>query len=251
MKTVILDREKIHCGALRLVNMHHPIQGDGACGLMAVDLCYPDILMRRDAANVMKYILEKIAAGNAIVPVSGYRSFQEQTAIYDSSVRENGEAFTRKYVALPGCSEHQTGLAIDLGMRKHKIDFLCPDFPYDGICGRFRRIAPDYGFIERYARDKEALTGIACEPWHFRYVGYPHSKIITEHGFSLEEYIEFIKEYQETRRLVWPQGQRSGVEVYYAPADGPKTPISAPEEGACQISGNNVDGFIVTVWKNL
>lgn len=79
-----------------------------------------------------------------------------------------------------------------MGLNKQDIDFIRPDFPYDGICGEFRKVAPNYGFIQRYTEDKEKITGISHEPWHFRYVGYPHSQIITERGLSLEEYIEFV-----------------------------------------------------------
>ena len=57
------------------------------------------------------------------------------------------------------------------------IDFIRPDFPDDGVCGAFRRAAARYGFLERYTREKEALTGIAEEPWHFRYVGVPHARL--------------------------------------------------------------------------
>ena len=91
---------------------------------------------------------------------------------------ESGLAFTHKYVAYPGCSEHQTGLAIDLGKAAGHIDFIRPAFPYDGTCGAFRRAAAAYGFIERYQKGKESLTGIAREPWHFRYVGLPHAAIM-------------------------------------------------------------------------
>ena len=84
---------------------------------------------------------------------------------------ENGEEFTNQFVARPGHSEHQTGLAIDLGLKQPDIDFLRPYFPYKGICQTFRELSTDYGFIERYPAGKEAITGIAHEPWHFRYVG--------------------------------------------------------------------------------
>ena len=61
--------------------------------------------------------------------------------------------------------------------------------PYEGICQRFRELAPLYGFIERYPANKEAVTGIAHEPWHFRYVGRPHAQRMTDLGLTLEEYL--------------------------------------------------------------
>ena len=108
---------------------------------------------------------------------------------------EHGETFTRQYVALPGCSEHQTGLAIDLGKAAGYIDFIRPAFPYDGVCGRFRRLAARYGFIERYQRGKEEVTGISAEPWHFRYVGAPHAQLMETNGLCLEEYRDFLRQH--------------------------------------------------------
>lgn len=249
MKTIELEKEEIYCGTLLLVNKNYPLRDNNVKGLVPVDVRFPNILMKRDAANVLQFIFEKISAGNSIIPVSGYRPLEEQTAIYDGSLKDHGEDFTRKYVALPNHSEHQTGLAIDLGLNKKDIDFIRPDFPYDGICDKFRRVTPDYGFTQRYAKDKEEITGISHEPWHFRYVGYPHSKIIEENGFALEEYTEFIKEYREDCKLVYKEAFGSQVEIYYIPANNDKTLIAIPETQVYQISGNNIDGFIVTVWR--
>lgn len=250
MKTIALKKEKIYCGALMLVNAHYPLRDYDIKNLSPADVNFPEILMKRDAANMLQLILKKISAGNLIVPVSGYRSMEEQTAIYDDSLRENGEEFTRKYVALPNHSEHQTGLAIDLGLNKKEIDFIRPDFPYTGICDKFRKAAASYGFIQRYAEDKEKITGISHEPWHFRYVGYPHSKIMEENAFSLEEYIEFIKDYRENHSFVYRQANEEQAEISYIPANDGKTLISLPEACVYQISGNNVDGFIMTVWRS-
>lgn len=249
MKTRMLYRENIYNGNLILVNEQYPLRQERADGLVPADARFPDILMKRDASNVLQYIFEKISSGSRIVPVSGYRSVEEQTSIFQDSLKENGEEFTRKFVALPNHSEHQTGLAIDLGVNKENIDFIRPDFPYEGICDVFRRTASEYGFIERYAKDKEKITGIAHEPWHFRYVGYPHSKIMDEKGFSLEEYMEFIKAYREDRRLTCRQGRETKIEVYYVPADSEETQVTFPDRSVYQVSGNNMDGFIITVWR--
>lgn len=249
LRTIVLEKEKIYCGTLVLVNAHYPLRDNEIINLSPADVRFSDILLKRDAANVLRLILEKISAGNSIVPVSGYRSLGEQTAIYDSSLKDNGEEFTRKYVALPNHSEHQTGLAIDLGLNKEEIDFIRPDFPYEGICDEFRKTAPNYGFIQRYTKDKEKITGISHEPWHFRYVGYPHSKIMEEKGLSLEEYIEFVKAYGEDCRFVYQRTCKAWAEIYYVPAENEKTLIAIPETCVYQISGNNTDGFVVTVWR--
>ena len=249
MKTIELKKEKVYCGNLLLVNAEYPLKNNNAESLIPADIRFPDILMKRDAADVLQLVLEKICAGNSIVPVSGYRSLDERFDIWNVSLRDNGEDFTRKYVALPNHSEHQTGLAIDLGLNEKEIDFIRPDFPYVGICNEFRKAAPDYGFIERYAKDKEEITGISHEPWHFRYVGYPHSKIMQENGFSLEEYTQFIKAYLEDKKYLFEQAHRAEIEIYYVPAKDDKTLIKIPENCVYQISGNNIDGFVVTIWR--
>lgn len=255
MKTIELKKENIYCGNLLLVNAKHPIKTRNTTNLVPADRRFPNILMKRDAMNVLQLVFNRISAGNSIVPVSGYRSSEEQTDIYNTSLKDNGEIFTKKYVALPNHSEHQTGLAIDLGLNKEEIDFICPDFPYEGICHEFRKAVPDYGFIERYSKDKEKITGISHEPWHFRYVGYPHSKIMKEKEMSLEEYTEFIKSYRYDRRFVYKQTigarakSRTEVEIHYIPANGDITTTTLPDNCVYQISGNNVDGFIATVWK--
>lgn len=249
MKTIILEKETIYSGNLLLVNAVHPLRKPNTDGLIPVDMCYPDILLKHDAVNVLHLILEKISSGASIIPVSGYRSEDEQTQIYNESLKDNGEQFTKQFVALPNHSEHQTGLAIDLALNQKEIDFICPDFPNAGICQKFRKTAPDYGFIERYKADKEAMTGISHEPWHFRYVGYPHSKIIEQNQLSFEEYIEFIKDYPENNRLVFQEKGKAEMEVYFVPAAANQNFINLPRHAVYQISGNNEDGFIITIWR--
>ncbi|MBD5106102.1 MAG: M15 family metallopeptidase [Lachnospiraceae bacterium] len=279
MKNMKLQYEDIFSGELILVNEEHPLffqeedipsfsrnlqyqellsrsffprTQHHAPSFMAVDEEYPDILLQKKAATVLSHMIQDIGGEKEIVPVSGYRSGEEQTRIWEDSIKENGEEFTRKYVALPGHSEHQTGLAIDLGLKKEVIDFIRPDFPYEGICGRFRQIAPEYGFIERYERGKEPITKIAHEPWHFRYVGYPHSKIMKEQGISLEEYIEMLKKFpMEEQHYFYEKEAGRQAEVFFVPlSKKKKAMLSIPEECLYQISGNNVDGCIVTIWRN-
>lgn len=175
--------------SLILVNRSHPCPADLPLDLIPVHPDCPDILLEREAANALALLMEKLDGWRSILPVSGWRSMAEQAELYRCSMAENGLEFTGQYVALPGRSEHQTGLAIDLGLRRPEVDLICPAFPYEGICQRFRELAPLYGFIERYPANKEAVTGIAHEPWHFRYVGRPHAQRMTGLGLTLEEYL--------------------------------------------------------------
>jgi len=239
-----LLREEIYRGELVLVNANHPLKRKFSNKLMPFKR--KDILLYARAASMLTHLMKEIEHDNEIIPVSGYRPEHEQEAIYWNSLKDNGEEFTRKYVALPGRSEHQTGLAIDLGKNKKEIDFICPDFPYTGIFGKFREKASHYGFIERYQKGKEQITGISHEPWHFRYVGYPHAEIIREMGICFEEYIEFIKKYREDgERLLF----KNKVEIFYVPASGNETCITIPDNKLHQVSGNNEDGFIITLWS--
>lgn len=237
-------RGGIHSGLLILVNSEHPIQHMER-PVLAPAVPGSDILLDTRAAAMLSGLISRLGAAGEIVPVSGWRSAEEQQEIWDGSMLENGAEFTRKYVALPGCSEHQTGLAIDLALRADSIDFIRPEFPYDGICGRFRALAADYGFVERYKSGKEDITGIAAEPWHFRYVGRPHARIMCDMGLCLEEYVEYLRSYPYPERLLEVRGEIYEAEVGFA---GARDALGLPV-APYQVSGNNVDGYIYTLWR--
>lgn len=194
-------------------------------------------------------MLSNLGCSGQILPVSGYRRFAEQQQIWDDSMRNHGESFTRQYVALPGCSEHQTGLAIDLGLNEGEIDFIRPNFPYEGVCQRFRKAAPQYGFIERYPSGKEAVTGIAHEAWHFRYVGVPHAQIMARRNMVLEEYIEYLKQFP---RMVPILSRPAAAALLKSTTCLQSRPGRRRQEDSSlyEISGNNVDGYIVTLWRH-
>ena len=234
----------IHSGLLVLVNAEHPIRRRER-PVLAPAAPGSDVLLDTRAAAMLTGLISRLGAAGEIVPVSGWRSMREQREIWDGSMAENGTEFTRKYVALPGCSEHQTGLAIDLALRSDNIDFIRPDFPYDGICGRFRALAADYGFIERYQAGKEHITGIAAEPWHFRYVGRPHARLMSDNGLCLEEYVELLRSYPYPERLLETRGGVYEADVGFAFA---KSELELPD-APYQISGNTVDGYIYTLWR--
>lgn len=174
---------------LVLVNGTHPLQQE----VRTCDLAdFQGVLLRTEVIPSLKRLLETVHGETEIVAVSGYRSHAEQIALYEESLEENGKEFTEQFVAKPGCSEHETGLAIDLGLKKDVIDFIRPDFPYEGVCQRFRQMAPYYGWIQRYTKEKQTITHIAEEPWHFRYVGYPHARIMDKLNWCLEEYMDYL-----------------------------------------------------------
>ncbi len=249
MKSICLSREQIHRGALILVNPAHGLVPPETVSLYPACDREPEVLMERQAAVLLNGLMEAMDGWKHIAPVSGWRSQAEQQKIWDDTLAESGEAFTRKYVAVPGHSEHQTGLAIDLGLRQEHIDFICPDFPYEGICQTFRLRAREYGFIERYPAGREKVTGIGHEPWHFRYVGVPHAQIMAEKGWTLEEYIDYLRDYPYGRKsLLYENGDRT-VEIAFLKAEAGETVVQVEPEAPCSVSGNNVDGFIITTWR--
>ena len=105
-------------GTLYLVNRAHPLAEEPeAEALVPVDGGHSRIMLHQRARVMLEQLLTAVGGRAAIVPVSGYRPRSEQQAIWDDSLAEHGQKFTETYVARPGCSEHQTGLAIDLGER--------------------------------------------------------------------------------------------------------------------------------------
>jgi D-alanyl-D-alanine dipeptidase/carboxypeptidase len=249
---VILDKTEVYKGHLLLVNQEHPLREHNTyhpIRLVPVNLEQNDILLEATTATLLSQLLQSIGGNNEIIPISGYRTRQEQEKIFNDSLLENGSTFTKQYVALPDQSEHQTGLAIDLGKYSEEIDFLRPEFIYTGICGEFRKKAAKYGFVERYGKGKETITGISHEPWHFRYVGYPHAQIMQDNRLCLEEYIAYIKAYPYEGKHLHIKENTKDIEVFYVSADLDKMPIELPENDSYQVSGNNVDGFIITLWR--
>lgn len=249
MKTIKLCPENIHRGSLVLVNADWPIKEEPREeSLVRVGDGNETVLMDPQAAKMLTKLLSVTDSSHQIITVSGFRTSGEQQAIYESALQENGADFTRQYVALPGCSEHQTGLAVDLAENADTIDFLYPIFPYTGVCARFREKAPDYGFIERYPFGREASTHIAHEPWHFRFVGYPHSKIMTQNAMTFEEYTDYLRTFAFDGKRCQFRDNGLTFELGFISPDS-LTEVEIPLHMAYQLSGNNADGVVVTLWR--
>lgn len=251
MKTVILTQESIHKGNLILVNTWYPYQDNIIeSSLVPVNDENSNVSLDRHVVTLLSKIMDELNGWKKITPISGWRSRQEQQEIYTKSLQDSGRTFTEKFVARPGCSEHQTGFAIDLALKQKTIDFICPDFPYMGICQSFRQKSISFGFIERYPQDKESITGIGHEPWHFRYVGTPHAEIMKSQGFVLEEYINFLKQYRYGENShFYNKAHMSLVISYLKASKTTDTRFEIDSSVPYSISGNNIDGFIITEWK--
>ena len=249
MRTLTADA--VHRGALILVNSAHPFRTATPDDLVPAGRA-AHVLLREEAATQLRRVLAHIQAENTILPFEGFRSRLAQAALYQDSLAINGPDFTARFVAPAGCSEHESGLAIDLALNAPPIDPICPSFPDEGLCHIFRKIAPRFGFVERYPTGKESITGIAHEPWHFRYVGTPHARLMTLASQCLEEYLPWLAQYTEARPLYVGQNHHPDASLFFVPQqpDGSVT-ITRALPPRYSISGNNIDGVIVTAWGPL
>ena len=126
----------------------------------------------------------------ALVINSSYRSYEDQESIWSSRKKSSGTAKADQYAARAGYSEHQSGLAVDLAQYKYAYE----DFEETPAFVWLSEHAQEYGFILRYPKDKEDLTGYSYESWHYRYVGVETAKKIKSEGISFDEYYAYYIE---------------------------------------------------------
>lgn len=178
-----------------IINKTRPLPN----GFKPEDLVVPNTRLRlaRTAEQMQlrqepaEYLAELIAAAKAagyeLALSSGYRSEALQKQFYDSYVVKDGVAGADTYSARPGFSEHQTGLAVDLGRVDQKCQLeICFGETAEGKW--LEAHAHEYGFVVRYHKGKDAITGYQYEPWHLRYVGRELAAEMKDNGLTLEEF---------------------------------------------------------------
>lgn len=144
------------------------------------------IYMRKEAAeNMYQMVLAAESAGLNVNLVSGYRSYDYQVDLYQRHVRERGQEEADRVSARAGHSEHQTGLAMDLSNDWSLEKYFEDTELFEWLSENDYK----YGFILRYPKDKEYLTGYDYEPWHYRYVGVEVATVIHEEDITYEEYV--------------------------------------------------------------
>ncbi|KAB3529975.1 M15 family metallopeptidase [Alkaliphilus pronyensis] len=164
-----------------------------------------DMYIDEGVLSPIKLMLKDAYYGGAdkMLVISGYRSYQRQTSILNSRIKsltpslglEEAKKKVATFVAIPGSSEHQVGLAVDFTTFRDMG--VTQDFG-NTIEGKWlNENSWKYGFIIRYTGDKMDITGIIDEPWHLRYVGIPHAEIMKRENLCLEEYLDNIKEYNK------------------------------------------------------
>jgi len=145
--------------------------------------------LRKAAALALEELIAKAAeAGHKIYAVSGYRSYERQKAIFLGNVQKFGFKKTNTFSAVPGQSEHQTGLAMDVS--SESVNYrLVNNFGETPEGKWLNDNAHLFGFIIRYPKDKVDITGYQYEPWHIRYVGIESATAIKMNSLTLEEYL--------------------------------------------------------------
>ncbi len=241
-QTKTIRKEQIYQGNLLLINSKYPVRQASVksdivniskqhelvngYGLLDTNIYLSKGIAEKFSEMVNDAIKEGVSH---FVINSGYRDFDEQSVLY----QEMGADY-----ALPaGYSEHNSGLSLDVGSSVTKMD-LAPEGKW------LKENAWKYGFILRYPMDKTDITGIQYEPWHIRYVGFPHSAIMKEKNFALEEYMDFLKEQKSITTTIDHQVYK----IFYYPISQ-NTTLPMPANGQYEISGNNMDGIIVTVFS--
>lgn len=149
-------------------------------------------LMEKTAAQAFEKMAKKAKEeGYNIRAVSTYRSYSYQNTLYNNYVSQDGKEKADTYSARPGYSEHQTGLAVD-------VDNISTSYTSFGLTKEFKWMQENcykYGYILRYTKETEFITGYKDEPWHYRYVGTEIASYIHENPMTYEEYyIRFLDE---------------------------------------------------------
>ncbi|WHY19325.1 M15 family metallopeptidase [Paenibacillus sp. G2S3] len=238
----VVTQDQVYQGDLLLVNKQYPVHEDSVKSdivtlsdqkdlIQGYGLLDNSIRLSESVAHTFNKMIkaaEKDGVNHFLIS-SGYRDFEEQEQLYE----EKGSDY-----ALPAqYSEHNLGLSLDIGSSQSEMSKAAE--------GKWlEKNAWKYGFILRYPKDKTEITGIKYEPWHFRYVGLPHSAIIHEKGIVLEQYLDLLKENSEISTVV--DGKTYTVSYY--PVSG-YTSIKIPKEGQYKTSGDNMDGVIVTTFR--
>lgn len=182
---------------------------------------------------------------DTLIIYGSYRTTEFQQQLYEDDLAQSGDGESTR-VAKPGFSEHETGLAFDF------TESVNHDYNGTGDFAWINANCFKYGFIVRYTEAKQRLTKIQDEPWHFRYVGIPHAYYMDSKDLCLEEYIDLVREHPyDGEHLEFSDNEGNDYEVYFVASDdgSEKTTVPVPTGTRYEISGNNVDGFIVTVYK--
>lgn len=173
-----LPKEPTYVNNILVANKKYPLPEDFAPG---------ESKEARAAFDEMA--AEAALSGFNLTAFSTYRSYDYQVTLYNRYADRDGKEAADRYSARPGYSEHQTGLAFDIGEQNHEKHWASSSFGETEAGKWLLANAHRYGFILRYPKNKEEITGYMHEAWHFRYVGKSISDEIFKKNITLEEYL--------------------------------------------------------------
>lgn len=186
------DTEK---GTLMIVNKYYSLPKDYSSELVTMDKNYSNY--NSSQLNAVAYeafkklVDDALESGYHIRNNSAYRSYETQESLYNNSKKNNGLTYADKWSARAGHSEHQTGLALDVGVQ---TAYAVGKFESSREFTWMKENSYKYGFILRYPKGKEHITGYSYEPWHYRYVGVEAATYIYENDITFEEYYAYFVE---------------------------------------------------------
>ena len=157
------------------------------------DINNKDVLIEKETYENYLKLKDFLKEKNIEIGISSaYRSIEDQEKIYNEFLEKYGEEYTKTHVAVPYTSEHHTGLCLDINV---KVNGCFPEDNYEleeqkEYYESIYKYLKDFGFILRYPKGKENITGVLYEPWHIRYVGVVPATIIMNNNWTLEEYLK-------------------------------------------------------------
>ncbi|MBC2325608.1 M15 family metallopeptidase [Listeria booriae] len=153
--------------------------------------------MRKEAGAQLEAMFAAAKQDNlTLYAVSGYRSYKRQQEVFSAEVANKGEAKAKEAVAVPGTSEHQTGLAMDISSKDQGYE-LTEAFGDTPEGKWLQKNAHNYGFILRYMKGRESTTKYQYESWHYRYVGKDAATIIYNNNWTLEDFFQHVQALQK------------------------------------------------------
>lgn len=245
--TAPVEYSQINSGDLVLVNANYEYK------FAANDINLVDIYSNRNeyySVSDMTVFLDSNAIARLNTLMQDYFGATQNTDLRviggNRTVEEQNEKYQSGKSNIPGgYSDYHTGRSFKLGIFPKGAS----SNPYkpDGVYSWLDENCAAYGFVLRYPEGKDSITGDEASTSIFRYVGIPHAVYMKQNNLCLEEYIEAIKSYNYTNTLKVTSGTEQ-YEVYYVAANvNNVTEVPVPSNKTYSISGNNVDGFIVTV----
>ncbi len=249
----------VHSGPLMIVNRDYPTEDitDGLVTIYSMKNSFyglrdVSLQLREEPVRALNEMAEAIRNELGYAPFlisTAYRTKADQRKIYSSSISAQGA----NAPAMAGFSDYETGYSVGITLTRNGSYYELSGEKGAAEREWMERNAAKYGFILRYPQGKESVTQFAYDASHYRYVGAPHALYMQEHGLCLEEYIELLRSgysYPD-EHLTIPDGQGRSCEVFFAPlgasADTGTFELPVPLDYPYTYSGNNIDGFIVTV----